>query len=227
MHLLGIVDYDAALLLQKHLVYEISGRNDRFGTVLICEHPPGISIGREGSRFDVAEERELITRQIGVRFVNRGGGALVHTPGQLAVYPILPLDRLAVSIGTFREKLANVAANAAREVQIPAFCAPDGSGVHCRCGQFAFVGATVQSWVSYHGLFLNVSPHPDLIRLTTPPGGGRVTSLAAQKLAPVSMHSVRESVARHVAAEFGYNRVNLHTGHPLLKRTRRKVHAHA
>ena len=46
VRLLGTVDFDAAQFLQERLVYEISGRDDRFGGLLLCEHPPLITVGR-------------------------------------------------------------------------------------------------------------------------------------------------------------------------------------
>jgi len=228
VHLLGVVDFDSALLLQKHLVFEISGRRDRFGTLLLCEHPPLITIGREGSRGDVeADEHELTARQLDVRFLNRGGGALVHAPGQLAAYPILPLDRLGIGLQRLRTGLEDAAIAAAGEVHASAVRAERPPGASCRCGQFAFVGAAVKSCVSYHGLFVNVNPRMDLMRLARPGDSVRTTSLSAQRVRPTSMHAVRESLARHLATQFGYEHVHFHTGHPLLKRTRRKVHVYA
>lgn len=224
VHLLGVVDFDAALLLQKSLVREIAGRNDRFGALLLCEHPPLITIGREGSRLHVrADERELTARGLCVRWVNRGGGAIVHAPGQLAVYPVLPLDRLDVGPAEFRNRLEDAVIAACRELRVPAERIRPGSGVECRCGRFAFVGAAVKSWVGYFGMNVNVAPSMDLQRLVQTPAGPPVTSLAAQRQRPVSMHAVREAIVRHLAAGFDYETVHVQTGHPFLRRTRRKV----
>ncbi len=66
----------AALALQQRLVYEAGGRQDATITLLVCEHPPIITIGRGGSRAQLrASAAELASRQIEVRWVNRGGGA--------------------------------------------------------------------------------------------------------------------------------------------------------
>src|SRR5690348_8506148 len=92
-HLLGTVSFEDCLALQQRLVYETSGRSDRQITLLVCEHPLKITVGRLGSRSHIHLSRhELVSRQIDVRWVNRGGGCLVHAPGQLAIYPIVPLD---------------------------------------------------------------------------------------------------------------------------------------
>jgi hypothetical protein len=41
------------------------------------------------------------------------------------------------------------------------------------------------------------------------------------------MAGVRESVVRHIANRFGYERFHIYTGHPWLKRTTQKVCQHA
>src|SRR5207237_1247638 len=83
VHLLGLVDFDACLFLQERLVEELSQRDDGHGAVLVCEHPPLITIGREGSQAHIlCEPQELVARQLEVRWLNRGGGCLVHVPGQ-------------------------------------------------------------------------------------------------------------------------------------------------
>ena len=95
VYLLGRVDFASAVELQERWVYEISGRRDRQGALFLCEHPPVVTIGRKGSRSQLlTDEQDLRSRLMDVHWLNRGGGALVHSPGQLAAYPIVPLDRL-------------------------------------------------------------------------------------------------------------------------------------
>src|SRR5260370_19186128 len=80
--LLGTVDFDAALFLQERLMMDVAQRDGGQGALLVCEHPPLITIGREGSQVDiVCEPEELTARQIEVRWLNRGGGCLCHGPG--------------------------------------------------------------------------------------------------------------------------------------------------
>jgi lipoyl(octanoyl) transferase len=225
VYLLGLVDYDAALFLQERLIYETSGREDRTGGLLLCEHPPMVTIGREGSRAYLrAEDREFAARRMEVRWTNRGGGCLVHCPGQLAVYPVVPLDRIGVRPAEYGARLCEAVIDLCTELRVPAWPSEDGRGVSCRLGQFAYVGAAIKAGVTYHGLFVNVSPPMDLVRLVdVGPGGERQTSLAAQRARPTEMHSIREGLVRHVAAVFGYGRQHLYTGHPLLKRAYRRV----
>jgi lipoate-protein ligase B len=229
VRLLGLVDFDAALALQERLVYELSGRDDAQGALLLCEHPPLITLGREASAAQItADPDDLRTCEIDVRWVARGGGTVIHAPGQLAVYPVLPLARLGLGLNEFRTRLEEAAVAVCRDMRVPVKRRPSEPGVWSRCGQVASFGAAVKSWVSYHGLFLNVDPDPSFLPLVAGnPGGERPTSLQALLLRPVSMAGVRESVIRHVAERFGYARFHIYTGHPWLKRTTQKVCVHA
>ena len=229
IYLLGCVDFDSALFLQQRLVYEISGRSDTQGSLILCEHPPIVTVGREGSRVHVlADSSELVSRQIDVRWSNRGGGCLMHAPGQLAVYPILPLDRLELGLSEYRQLLEESAIEVCNQFQVRAHRDHDRPGVWSRWGQVAHLGIAVRSWVAYHGLFLNVSPAADLMRLVQSNGDDdRVTSLAAHSYRPNSMGRVREGMIQQLAARLGYEQYHIYTGHPLLKRTRRRVYVGA
>jgi lipoyl(octanoyl) transferase len=231
VHLLGAVDFDSAVFLQERLLCEISERRDIQGGLLICEHPPIITIGREGSSSHIlADEQELVSRQIDVRWVNRGGGCIVHSPGQLAVYPVVPLGRMRLGLDEYRARLERSVMDVCSELHIPAHRRGDKPGVWCRGGKFAELGIAVRSWVAYHGMHINVAPAIELLELVESRSAGsvdRVTSLAAARIRRVPMHAVREGIVRHVAGRLGYERYHVYTGHPLLKRTKRKVYVNA
>ncbi|MSR57059.1 MAG: lipoyl(octanoyl) transferase [Planctomycetaceae bacterium] len=221
VHLLGLVDFDSCLALQELLTTQIAAGTDGHGSLLICEHPPLVTVGREGSRDHIlCPPEELTSRQMEVRWMNRGGGCVVHVPGQLAVYPILPLDRRGLGLAAYRERLEQAVIDTCGELRVAAWREPDTAGVWSRGGQLAQVGVTVRSWVSSHGLFLNVNPRMDALRLVRSVTG-RLTSLAAERRTPTAMSAVRESLIRRLAARLDYDRYHLSTGHPLLRRTRR------
>lgn len=239
VRLLGVLDFDAAVQLQERLVYDLSGRNDRQGALLLCEHPPLISIGREGSSWQVlADEEELVARELPVRWVSRSGGAVLHAPGQLAIYPLLPLQRLGIGLEEFRRRMEGVLLDVCHELRVPAKAIDGGPGIWGRSGQVGHFGAAVRSWVTLHGMWLNVAPAPGWLRLVrseacrgpaptgdaargeAPAVEGRVSSLQEQLMRPVSMSAVREAVVRRLAAACGYETVHTYTGHPdLVRRT--------
>tara|TARA_B100000029_G_scaffold513399_2_gene612898 strand:+ start:125 stop:874 length:750 start_codon:yes stop_codon:yes gene_type:complete len=229
VYLLGRVELDAAIFLQQAWVEEISGRNDRLGALFLCEHPPVATIGREGRRSQLlANDRELQSRLMNLHWLNRGGGALIHSPGQLAAYPVLPLDRLGLGLGDFRVALEQAVIETCSELKVTATRDRRRPGVFCRTGQLAWIASATRHWVSHHGLFLNVAPAMHLQRLVArDPGGQPPSSLSAQCTRPISMHATREHLVRHLAAQFGYENWHLYTGHPMLTRNRKVVHVPA
>src|SRR5512143_3688319 len=105
-HLLGSVDYVACQWLQRRLVYEVGGHDDGRIITLLCEHPPLISVGRRGSRGHIRGTNEQLRRLgLDVRWVNRGGGCVLHAPGQLAIYPIVPLALHHWTVGEYLGRL--------------------------------------------------------------------------------------------------------------------------
>ena len=229
VHLLGLLDFESALFLQERLLYEIAGREDTLGGLLICEHPPLITVGREGSRSDIRPDpHELEARQLKVRWVGRGGPAVLHSPGQLAVYPVLPLDRLNIGLSAFRRLLEEAVVDVCSDGKIKAWRDSRQAGVWCRTGRIATIGAAVKRWVSHQGLFVNVAPDPELADLVRYPGRDpRVSSFAAEPSRRNSMHAIRSGLIHHLAGRFRYADYHLYTGHPLLKRAKKRVHDYA
>lgn len=86
----------------------------------------------------------------------------------------------------------------------------------------AAVGVAVRSFVSSHGLFVNVNPRMDALALVRSPEA-RASSLSAERGILLAMPSVRECLIRRLAVRLEYDRYHLYTGHPLLRRTKRVV----
>lgn len=225
VHLLGTVDYSAFLGLQEYLTYDLSGRNDLTGKLLLCEHPPLISVGREGTSNDLrVTEEERERTGLPVHWGARGGGAFSHAPGQLAIYLMVPLDRLGIGPRHFRKRLETATCESCIELKIPAKRLDHSPGIWGRGGQLGFFGSSVRSWTTNHGLFLNVCISPDYLAMTSPNGDDlQATSIQAHRIQPVQMPQLRESLIRRIAAQFGYDTTDVSTGHPLLKRTTQPV----
>ena len=225
VYLLGTVDFASAVTLQNQLLFEVRNQVDARGTLLLCEHSPVLTIGRAGSREHLlVEPHDLVARQVETHWVNRGGGCLIHSPGQLAIYPILPLQRLGLGLAAYRELLERTILEACRDARVDAWQQGDLPGVYARSGQLAYLGVAVKDWISYHGAFLNV--RPDLVWqqvVQASPCEIRPSSLEAERLKPVSTASVREAIVRHLAANCGYSRYHVYTSHPELTRTRKVV----
>lgn len=220
-HLLGIVGYEAWLALQEWTAFQISDRNDSRGTVFLCEHPPMITMGAEASSDDLlVDQHQLDREQLNIRWISRGGGTVVHWPGQLAVYAMLPLDRLGCGIVDFRRRIELAAIEACREIKVAAERYEDSPGIWTRGGQVGFFGAATKYRVSTHGLFINVEPDPAALKLAVGNSLGRkATSLASLRVRPATMHKFRQAMIHALVAQFEYSRFHVHTGHEQLRRT--------
>ena len=222
-YLLGTVDYEACLALQDRLVYESSGRGNGQITLLVCEHSAIVTVGRRGSWGHIdLDRRELASRQLTVRWVNHGGGCMVHLPGQLAIYPIVPLHWHRLTLGEYLGRLQSGMVAALAELGVATQTRGDDFGVWGRTGQLAAVAVAVRRWITYHGVLLNVCPAMELFRRvrTDPVGGTPMSSLAAERQQPLKMTRVRETVLRHMIEALGCRRHHVYAGHALWRQLR-------
>ena len=88
---LGRVPYAEALAIQLKV---IAARKAGViaDTLLMLEHPPVLTLGRNSHRGNVLASDELLARKgVELHEVNRGGDVTYHGPGQLIGYPIVDL----------------------------------------------------------------------------------------------------------------------------------------
>jgi lipoyl(octanoyl) transferase len=217
IHLLGRVDYEDCLSLQRRLAYDASSRGDGRVVVLICEHSPLITIGRAGSRGHVRlSGAELNERQLSIRYVGRGGGAILHAPGQLAIYPIVPLTWHGWTVGDYLRRVRAAMAQLLIEFKVQPLPVTGSLALATRQGVIAALGVAVRGDVTSQGAFLNVNPElRDYGRVEVAPGQ-TMTSLLSHRALPTKMTKVRAALVTHLADALELDRYHLHTGHPLL-----------
>lgn len=207
--LLGAIEFQRCLDLQRRLVEEAYLRGDGRITLLLAEHPAVVTIGRGGcSRRLTALSGVLRRGQLPVHWVNRGGGCMVHAPGQLAVYLVAPLRWYGLTVAAYLERLQGVLEGVMDELSVRAERPIGGYGLEARTGRFATLGVAVRNWVSYYGAYINVQPAMGLFRLLeeNPDDPVRMTSLMAELGRAARMTAVRTAVIRQVAAAFGCQR---------------------
>lgn len=221
VYMLGLVDFAELQLLQRRIIYELG---DQGGAALIlCEHPPTISIGRSGSRAHIATDDQTL-RGMGIRtfYVNRGGGCILHLPGQLAAYLLMPLAASGLTVQGYLDRLHAAIRDVLAEFDLAAATRPDLPGVFSGLARIATVGIAVNRWIAYHGLTLNVGPYLELFDLLQEPGIGRSplrqTSMESRRQRATPMPKVRESLIRKVEESFGLERHHLYTQHPQIRR---------
>ena len=96
---LGRMDYEEGLRLQAEVAALVAeGRVQN--VLLLLEHPPVLTLGRNADRSNILASDELLARRgVTVHEINRGGDVTYHGPGQLVGYPIFDLRTLRAPSG--------------------------------------------------------------------------------------------------------------------------------
>ncbi len=216
-YLLGCVDFEDCLSLTRRLAYDALSRGDGRIAVLLCEHPPLVTIGRAGSRANVRlTGDQLSAPALAIRYLGRGGGAILHAPGQLAIYPVVPLAWHGWSVGEYLRRLQSALAGTLRDLNVEPQAVNGGYSLAGRRGLLASIGVSVRQGVTGQGAFLNVCPDMREQRSIVSLGGHSMSSVLSERPLPVRMSGVRASLVAHLATALDCDRHHLHTGHPLL-----------
>src|SRR3984957_9279902 len=84
---LGRVSYTEGLAIQQQVV-DARKQNLIDDPLLLLEHPPVLTLGRNAHRSNILASDELLAqRGVELHEVNRGGDVTYHGPGQLTGYP--------------------------------------------------------------------------------------------------------------------------------------------
>jgi lipoyl(octanoyl) transferase len=224
-YLLGRLAWQDALQLQRRLVYEVSGEQSQKLHILFCEHPHLVTIGCSGSRQHVHVTDEQLRRaRLPLKWASRGGGCILHAPGQLCVYPILSLTRLGWTVGEYMRRFQQGLQSAFEQMIVRARTYENSYSLGGRAGVLAAMGVAIQNWVTYHGAFINVNPpmaHYDKVDTRDPAALGpgekaTMSSLLAERRVAVTMPHVRAALVAGLVEAFDCSRHHIYTHHPLL-----------
>lgn len=215
-YLLGTVPLPDAVALQRRLAYDVGG-DDGTGAVILCNHPPGVAVGRHGSRAEVLpDDAELAARGWPVRWLAEGGGAMLHLPGQVACYPVLPLAPFGLTPAAYVAELARLVAGVVATFGVAPTVDLHGTAVRVAGRRVGQIGVAVRNGVTAGGVVLNV--HPDLapFRLIRPAGDHRpMTSLQRECRQPVRPAAVRQRLLDALTTRFA-RRLAVFHHHPSL-----------
>jgi len=226
VRILGRVDVLSVLALQKLMVHEVRQQGRVNAAVLICEHPPTITMGTDSSLLELPiDRRELESRLLDTHRVKRDGHTILHQPGQLAAYVVVALEECGLNESQYRWGVQQAVICTCEDSNVRAHRTDDRHGVFARHGLVCEIGIQVDRGVTSFGAFLNVSCRLDEARSL---GRGlldqKISSLNAERVRPSLMTQVRGSLIRNLCEQVGYPEYHIHTGHPFLKRTRQLIH---
>src|ERR1700744_1454354 len=199
----GRVSYGEGLVLQKAL---IEGRNEnRIGnTLVLLEHPPVLTLGRNSSRANIlASDEFLAYRGVEVHEINRGGDVTYHGPGQLVGYPIFDLRSFTPRLGAvdFVRQIEEALIRVCGDFGLKATRVAGRTGVWSPAGgsvlekKIAAIGVHISRGITSHGFAFNVNPDLRDFQLIVPCGiaDRDVTSLEREVDPPPPMDAVRHA----------------------------------
>ena len=227
---LGLTPYADALKLQEELV-ERRKRGEIGDLLLLLEHPPVITLGRNSKAENILLSKdELTCRGIELFEINRGGDVTYHGPGQLVGYPIFDLRGFSASNGKhktlypveFVRKLEEVIIRTCAEYGVVTQRVKGLTGVWTRPiagvtastepAKLCAMGIHISRGVTSHGLALNVTTDLKGFDSIVPCGisDKPVTSLNQEMAAvfstrtvkPLSIAEVSETVAKNFGVVF-------------------------
>lgn len=208
----GLIEYEQAQRLQLEKLEEVA-RGDSDDILVLCTHPPVVTLGRGSSPEDMIGWAGPTIE------VSRGGRATYHGPNQVVIYPIIDLRK--ETRGHLRTRDVNAYLRAlesavvkgleALGVRAEARTVPmknaDGSelsvtGVWVGARKIASIGIAVRKWITYHGVALNVTADPQAFRGIRPCGfNASVMTSLEESAGPVNLETVKAALTKSFLEE--------------------------
>ena len=213
--------------MQKRVVAarKLEGIGD---VLLLCEHTPVITQGRNGKREHLLVS-ENVLRQRNVEFYesSRGGDVTYHGPGQLVGYPILQLGAIRKDVVWYVRMLEEVMIRASAEFGICAGREAGKTGIwvsneekdftksaqraqssrreEAAAEKLGAIGVHISRWVTSHGFAYNVATDLRNFDLIVPCGiaGRKATSLEKLLGRGVKVSEVAPKIVGHFGNVFG------------------------
>ena len=224
---LGRVAYSDSLRLQEELV-ELRRANRIGNVLLLLEHPPVLTLGRNANRANILASDELLaSRGVTLHHISRGGDVTFHGPGQLVGYPIFDLRSLENPAGgrmgpvDFVRLMEEALIRLSAVYGVRAGRIAGLTGVWCGVFDHAnssrellppagprkigAIGIHVSRGITSHGFAFNVTTDLAYFQLIHPCGitDKPVTSLAREVADPAAQPPL-DQIAHEAARQFGH-----------------------
>lgn len=167
------------------------GRDADTADELWCvEHAPVYTLGRAARR-----EHLLAPGPIEVVASDRGGQVTYHGPGQLVVYTLLDVARLAIGPRELVRRIEGGLIAYLDLLGIAAVRRPGAPGVYVGAAKIAALGLRIRNGRSYHGLALNVAMDLEPFTRIDPCGyAGLAITQVADLVATADLGTVRQAL---------------------------------
>ena len=215
---LGFIGWSQAYALQQRVV-AMRKAGTISDTLLLCEHPHTITLGRNGNLQNLlAGENVLRQKGVELHHTNRGGDITYHGPGQLVGYPIVNLAGIKRDVGWYMRTIEEAMIRASADFGVTAVREAGKTGIWVQqskveqseelvpAEKLAAIGVHLSRWVTSHGFAYNVATDLRYFQLIVPCGIAERKATSLEKLLgrAVRMSDVADRISRHfVSALYG------------------------
>ena len=197
----GLIDYKTAWDKQKTLFDAlIEQKTQQY--FIVCEHPHVYTLGKNGQQNNLLINADFLNK-IGASFyhIERGGDITYHGPGQLVGYPILDLERHALSLKKYIFCLENAIIQTLSDYNIASARMDGMTGVWVDTNsenprKICAIGVRASRGVTMHGFALNVNTDLSYFSHINPCGmtDKSVTSMANELGKNIDINDVKQRV---------------------------------
>ena len=172
-----LINYDFAISEMQKRIIKIKNNSDN-ELIWLLEHSSIFTAGTS------AKDEDLINNQVETRRTGRGGEWTWHGPGQRVVYVMLNLKKRLPDVKAYVNALEEWIILTLEDFDIHGVRLKNKPGVWVinkdnSYDKIAALGVRISSWVSWHGISINVNPNLEQFKNIVPCGiqDGGVTSL--------------------------------------------------
>ena len=197
----GTISYQEGYRLQEDFHQKVKS-SELPAVFLVLEHTPVLTLGKHADmNFVLLDASEMSRRGIDCIRTDRGGEVTAHMPGQIVVYPILPVTTFGLGAREYVNALMQAVIKTLAKWGIKARCDAEFPGVWVGSNKICAVGVRIKERVSLHGIALNVNNSLELFKSIVPCGIQHlgVTSLAQELGHAVSDLDVRNELCQRLS----------------------------
>ena len=172
-----LINYDFAISEMQKRIMKIKNNSDN-ELIWLLEHSSIFTAGTS------AKDEDLINNQVETRRTGRGGEWTWHGPGQRVVYVMLNLKKRLPDVKAYVNALEEWIILTLEDFDIHGVRLENKPGVWVinsdnSYDKIAALGVRISSWVSWHGISINVNPNLEQFKNIVPCGiqDSGVTSL--------------------------------------------------
>ena len=173
--------------------------DDAADEIWLVEHNPVFTQGQAGK-----EEHLLMTGDIPVVQVDRGGQVTYHGPGQQVLYVLFNLRRLKIGVRELVTWLEETVVETLKDFGIDAYAKPDAPGVYVADKKIASLGLRVRRGCSFHGLALNIDMDMEPFLRINPCGYAGMEMVQTKQInGPKTLEEASVGLVKHLVNKLG------------------------